>query len=125
MLQALELCLHRRLGAHARTEDRFFPARLVQHMKDTGVRGRVFNHYDWGAYLFFNFDQDIKVFIDQRTNILYDVNFAAADTGKNFIGGAEVSGADSDGALIDSVKQAGFNNVSIVTQPLEQNGSKR
>jgi len=26
---------------------------------------------------------------------------------------------------MDSVKQAGFNNVSIVTQPLEQNGSKR
>jgi hypothetical protein len=43
-------------------------------MKDTGVRGRVFNHYDWGAYLFFNFDQDIKVAIDQRANILYDID---------------------------------------------------
>jgi len=55
-------------------DDRFFPAGLVKYMKDTGVRGRVFNHYDWGAYLFFNFDQDIKVFIDQRTNILYDID---------------------------------------------------
>jgi hypothetical protein len=55
-------------------DNRFFPVPLVKYMKDTGVRGRVFNHYDWGAYLFFNFDQDIKVFIDQRTNILYDVN---------------------------------------------------
>ena len=27
--------------------------------------------------------------------------------------------------VMDSVKQAGFTNVSIVTQPLEQNGSKR
>jgi hypothetical protein len=56
------------------TDDRFFPVGLVKHMKDTGVRGRVFNHYDWGAYLFFNFDQDIKVFIDQRTNILYGID---------------------------------------------------
>jgi len=56
------------------TDDRFFPAGLVKHMRDTGVRGRVFNHYDWGAYLFFNFDQDIKVAIDQRANILYDID---------------------------------------------------
>jgi hypothetical protein len=56
------------------TNDRFFPVGLVKYMKEKGVRGRVFNHYDWGAYLFFNFDQDIKVFIDQRTNILYDVD---------------------------------------------------
>jgi hypothetical protein len=63
------------LPRNMRTDDRFFPAALVQHMKDAGVRGRVFNHYDWGAYLFFNFDQDIKVFIDQRANILYDVQF--------------------------------------------------
>jgi hypothetical protein len=56
------------------TDDRFFPVGLVKYMKDTGVRGRVFNHYDWGAYLFFNFDQDIKVFIDQRANILYDID---------------------------------------------------
>jgi biopolymer transport protein ExbD/biopolymer transport protein TolR len=27
--------------------------------------------------------------------------------------------------VMDAVKQAGFANVSIVTQPLEQNGSKR
>jgi biopolymer transport protein ExbD/biopolymer transport protein TolR len=27
--------------------------------------------------------------------------------------------------VMDSVKQAGFSNVSIVTQPLDQNGSKR
>jgi len=27
--------------------------------------------------------------------------------------------------VMDAVKQAGFNNVSIVTQPLESNGSKR
>jgi biopolymer transport protein TolR len=27
--------------------------------------------------------------------------------------------------VMDTVKQAGFSNVSIVTQPLEQNGSKR
>jgi len=27
--------------------------------------------------------------------------------------------------VMDAVKQAGFSNVSIVTQPLEQNGSKR
>jgi biopolymer transport protein ExbD/biopolymer transport protein TolR len=28
-------------------------------------------------------------------------------------------------SVMDSVKQAGFNNVSIVTQPMDQNGSKR
>ncbi|HVZ22481.1 MAG TPA: hypothetical protein VG871_15515 [Vicinamibacterales bacterium] len=55
-------------------DNRFFPSGLVKYMKATGVRGRVFNHYDWGAYLFFNFDQDVKVFIDQRTNILYDID---------------------------------------------------
>src|SRR6185312_3033693 len=55
------------------TDARFFPVPLVTYMKDTGVRGRVFNHYDFGAYLFFHFDQDIKVFIDQRTNILYPI----------------------------------------------------
>jgi len=55
-------------------DDRFFPVGLVKYMKNSGVRGRIFNHYDWGAYLFFNFDQDIKVFIDQRTNILYDID---------------------------------------------------
>jgi hypothetical protein len=56
------------------TDARFFPVPLVHYMKDTGARGRVFNHYDFGAYLFFNFDQDIKVFIDQRTNILYPID---------------------------------------------------
>lgn len=55
------------------TDERFFPVGLVKYMKDTGVRGRVFNHYDWGAFLFFHLDQDIKVAIDQRTNILYDL----------------------------------------------------
>src|SRR5262249_51738491 len=66
-------------GSHSLPRDmapdnRFFPVGVVKYMKDNGVRGRVFNHYDWGAYLFFNFDQDIKVFIDPRTNILYDID---------------------------------------------------
>jgi adenylate cyclase len=46
--------------------------------------------------------------------IAYDVNFAAADTRKGFdMGGATLSGADSDQALIDSVKAAG--NVILLT----------
>ena len=55
---------------------RAFPEQAVAHLKSEGVRGRLFNHYDWGGYLAF-FLPGTRVFIDGRvlnpkTSPIYD-----------------------------------------------------
>ena len=56
----------------------------------------------------------VKEITEERTVIT--INFVRADENVPFGAFATV---------MDAVKQAGITNVSIVTQPLEQNGSKR
>lgn len=49
----------------------YFPAQMVEYMKDTGKQGRIFNEYELGGYLIYQLAPDSKVYIDGRTEILY------------------------------------------------------
>ncbi len=51
----------------------YFPAQMVQYMKDVGKHGRIFNEYEQGGYLIYHLAPDSKVYIDGRTEILYPI----------------------------------------------------
>ncbi len=44
----------------------YFPAEAVRFMKERNIKERVFNHFDWGGYLIWNFYPEKTVFIDGR-----------------------------------------------------------
>lgn len=46
-----------------------FPSRAVAYLKAHPPSGPVFNHYDWGGYLIWNFGSRLPVFIDGRADI--------------------------------------------------------
>ncbi|MFC1695081.1 hypothetical protein ACFL1C_02965 [Pseudomonadota bacterium] len=53
----------------------YFPANLVDYMRESGRSGRVFNDYEIGGYLIYHLSPDNQVYIDGRTNILYPLDF--------------------------------------------------
>jgi len=54
--------------AHAPDE----PEAALRFLEQSGLRGRVFNTIEWGAYLSWHFDPRIKVFIDPRIDVYED-----------------------------------------------------
>lgn len=55
-------------------EEKGFPVKAVEWMKDNGLTGKVFNLYTWGGYLIWN---DISPFIDGRAD-LYELSGSGA-----------------------------------------------
>lgn len=55
-------------------EERGFPVKAVEWMKDNGLTDRVFNLYTWGGYLIWN---DISPFVDGRAD-LYELSGSGA-----------------------------------------------
>ncbi|VAV83855.1 hypothetical protein MNBD_DELTA01-1557 [hydrothermal vent metagenome] len=51
-----------------------FPEGTVEFMKREGVKGNIFNQYDFGGYLIYNYPE-LKVFMDSRTPTIYSSYF--------------------------------------------------
>jgi len=51
-----------------------FPRGTVEFMKREGIKGNIFNQYDFGGYLIYNYPE-LKVFIDSRTPTIYSPYF--------------------------------------------------
>jgi hypothetical protein len=47
------------------------PVGAVEYLQEHGVRGRLFNSYDWGGYLIHSLP-DVKVFVDGRSDLYGD-----------------------------------------------------
>jgi hypothetical protein len=46
----------------------YFPMRAVEYLRSNPIRGKLFNSYEWGGYLEWNFREE-KIFIDSRTDL--------------------------------------------------------
>ncbi|MDZ7783543.1 MAG: hypothetical protein U5K56_11630 [Halioglobus sp.] len=57
-----------------------YPVDTVNFMRANDMRGRVFAYYNWGGYLHWRTDGDLKVYIDGRADTLFD-----ADTYYNYV----------------------------------------
>ncbi|MFZ5640015.1 MAG: hypothetical protein ACOY4Q_04925 [Bacillota bacterium] len=58
------------IGQHVNREE--FPVQAVEFINRQGLRGTVFNEYDWGGYLIWSRFPENKVFVDGRTDIYED-----------------------------------------------------
>ena len=61
--------VHRQPDAEAE----HFPAAAVAYLQAHGIRGPIFNHYDWGGYLVWKLYPDTRVFIDGRADLYGDL----------------------------------------------------
>ena len=46
----------------------YFPTRAVEYLRAKPIEGKLFNSYEWGGYLEWNFGEE-KTFIDSRTDL--------------------------------------------------------
>ncbi|MFQ5427502.1 MAG: tetratricopeptide repeat protein [Thermodesulfobacteriota bacterium] len=51
-----------------------YPVGSVRFLRDTGLKGNIYNDYDFGGYLTFTYPE-LKVFIDGRTPTVYSPHF--------------------------------------------------
>ena len=52
----------------------FFPVKSVEYIEKEGIKGNIFNSYNWGGYLIWNMYPDQKVYIDGRCD-MYGAEF--------------------------------------------------
>lgn len=50
----------------------WFPYQAVKYMKKNGLKGTLFNNYDWGGYLLWTRFPDNTIFIDGRSDVYED-----------------------------------------------------
>ena len=84
---------------HYLTAEYSYPEDMVDFIQANGFKGNVYALYNWGGYLHWRTDGELKVFIDGRADTVYD-----ADTYYHYIGvlsgragwidALEASGAD-------------------------------
>lgn len=56
------------------TSPRLFPVSCVDVMKKRGVKGNVFNPFEWGEYILYHLSPDVKVSMDGRYDTVYPWN---------------------------------------------------
>lgn len=54
---------------------RYYPEATVDFLEKHEVKGRIFNHFDFGGLIIWRLYPNIPVFIDGRTPTIYDQNF--------------------------------------------------
>jgi tetratricopeptide (TPR) repeat protein len=54
---------------------KYYPEETVVFLEKHGVKGKIFNHYDFGGYIIWRLYPNIPVFIDGRTPTIYEENF--------------------------------------------------
>lgn len=52
----------------------YYPTKAIEFIRETGLKGPMYNLYNWGGYLMF-FLPDEKVFVDGRAQTVYDERF--------------------------------------------------
>jgi hypothetical protein len=65
---------------HYLTAEYSYPVDIVNFMDANGLHGKVYAYYNWGGYLHWRTDGDMKVFIDGRADTIYD-----AETYKHYV----------------------------------------
>ncbi|MEM9254075.1 MAG: hypothetical protein AAGA91_01425 [Pseudomonadota bacterium] len=65
---------------HYLTAEYSYPVDLMNMVEANGLHGKVFAYYNWGGYLHWRTDGDMKVYIDGRADTIYD-----ADTYNNYV----------------------------------------
>ncbi len=50
----------------------YFPVEAVRYIQDHGIKGRIYNAYNWGGYLVLNWYPERQVFIDSRADVYRD-----------------------------------------------------
>ncbi len=59
-------------AAIADVQAAYFPVQAVRYIKDHGIKGRIYNAYNWGGYLVLNCYPERQVFIDSRADVYRD-----------------------------------------------------
>ncbi len=49
--------------------ERNYPVKAVAFIKETGIKGRIFNSYNWGGYLIWSMYPQNKIYIDGRADV--------------------------------------------------------
>jgi Flp pilus assembly protein TadD len=57
-----------------KVSDAFIPSHACDFLEDNGIKGRIFNSFDFGHYLTYRFYPEKRIFIDARTE-LYKYDF--------------------------------------------------
>jgi hypothetical protein len=84
---------------HYLTAEYSYPEDMVSFMQANGFTGNVYALYNWGGYLHWRTDGELKVFIDGRADTVYDANAYYHYVGvlsrkPGWINAIESSGAD-------------------------------
>ena len=53
-------------------ENASYPVQAVRFINDHGIKGRIYNAYNWGGYLVLNWYPNRQVFIDSRADVYRD-----------------------------------------------------
>jgi hypothetical protein len=56
----------------AEVEAAHYPVQAVRYIKDQGIKGRIYNAYNWGGYLVLHWYPERQVFIDSRADVYRD-----------------------------------------------------
>ncbi|MFT4767452.1 MAG: hypothetical protein ACI8RN_000578 [Glaciecola sp.] len=88
------------IAYHYLTAEYVYPHGLMDFAKVNGLQGNTFAFYNWGGYLHWRSDGDLKVFIDGRANTLFDdetyLQYVAVLAGR----GAWIETIESSGAKL-------------------------
>jgi hypothetical protein len=65
---------------HYLTAEYSYPVDMLNYIEANGIQGKVYALYNWGGYIHWRTDGDLKVFMDGRADTIYD-----ADTYRGYI----------------------------------------
>ena len=77
------------------TTNRHLPMDAFSYIEESQLEGNILNLYHWGGALIYNASDRLKVFIDGRTNILYDEKHYSLYN--DFAAGSSVAASDIQG----------------------------
>ncbi len=59
---------------HYLTAEYSYPVDMLNYIEANGLSGKVYALYNWGGYIHWRVDGDLKVFIDGRADTIYDAD---------------------------------------------------
>ena len=65
---------------HYLTAEYSYPVDMLNYIETNGIKGKVYALYNWGGYIHWRVDGDLKVFMDGRADTIYD-----ADIYRNYV----------------------------------------
>lgn len=100
---------YREFGLHVRRG--YYPEGVVKFIKEKGIKGNIFNSFDYGGFLIWHLYPQLKVFIDGRVPTVYSEDFfwlhrQGLENGK--VWEKLVHEYDIDVVLIDDKRENGY-----------------